>query len=65
MYEIPLVEPSLLRQFWNLLLSIVRLSNIPTTRPDLVAPRSRKSMDGMIRWIAEELIPFWSILKTG
>ncbi|KAK3991544.1 putative isoleucyl-tRNA synthetase [Cladorrhinum sp. PSN332] len=59
LYEDAEAKPSLGRQFLDLLLSIVRTSSTPTTRPDLVAPRGRKSVDGMTRWIAEEFMPFW------
>ncbi|KAK4224475.1 putative isoleucyl-tRNA synthetase [Podospora fimiseda] len=58
-YERAEAEPSLPRQFLKLLLSIVKPNTTPVTRPDLVAPRGRKSVDGMTRWIAEEVIPFW------
>ncbi|KAK3987001.1 putative isoleucyl-tRNA synthetase [Cladorrhinum sp. PSN332] len=58
-YEKAEADPSLPRQFLNLLLSIVKSNDTPVSRPDLVAPRGRKSVDGMTRWIAEEVLPFW------
>ncbi|KAK4163998.1 putative isoleucyl-tRNA synthetase, partial [Cladorrhinum sp. PSN259] len=59
MFEDPGDGPSPARQFLNLVISIFRTSSTPSTRHDLVAPRGRKSVDGMTRWLAEEAIPFW------
>lgn len=58
-------EPGITRQFFSLLLSIVKPRPETPTQPNLIAPRGRRSVDGLTRWIAEEAIPFWEALKDA
>lgn len=56
---------SLPAQALHLVLSIFRRRKVPPTRSDLVAPRGRKSVDGLTRWISEEFLPFWCALTDN
>ncbi|KAK4187142.1 putative isoleucyl-tRNA synthetase [Podospora australis] len=58
-------KPSLASQFFGLLLSIVTPRPEPPSVQNLVAPRGRRSVDGLSRWIAEEAIPFWAAVKEA
>ncbi|KAK4650957.1 hypothetical protein QC762_701100 [Podospora pseudocomata] len=56
-------EPPPLRQQFMNLISFWNKTE-PPTRADLVAPRWRKDVDGLTRWLAEELIPFREAVKN-
>lgn len=57
------LEPPPLRQQFMNLISFWNKTE-PPTRADLVAPRWRKNVDGLTRWLAEELIPFREAVKN-